>query len=350
MRNTLFTLLTTSTALLGVPALAQNAGEMPAKLREHLSDDQKTVWGGGAKEVSSYSGKIVPIVIDQLSSERLAGYNWGGPSEGTGMNAMKVTVNPTHLALGQADILQSLNGTQIPGTSWNYAFTVVQDDIADECLYMVTKSEYYTTWGHVLENAWDISISTGGEQSGSFGTLMGLQNRYPDLMDANITNVGGTVNIVQSVINGGESQFGFFVMRPDPENPIFEMINDNDLKLVPIIDFDIEDLYTFKSLKVSNSTWGGFGSEAKFHETACTKVQLITGDPKMLSPDQSKAKRRLEATIERASAIDGASFKEAVVGQFTSWKDYLDSVREIGGDKLDTMLKASKQKMDEMRN
>ncbi|MCA9355034.1 hypothetical protein KC865_00590, partial [Candidatus Kaiserbacteria bacterium] len=212
-------------AVISAPGLtmAANEGAVPASLKEHVSSDKKVVWGGGAKETSSYSGKIVPVVINELASERLAGYQWGGPSEGTVMNAMKVTVNPTHLALGQADILQALNGQSIPGTTWTYQFTPVQDDIADECLYMVTKSPHYETWGHVLENAWDIKIATGGEQSGSFGTLTKvLMDRYPALKDAEVSSVGSSSNIVQSVINGN-TNFGFFVMRPDPENKVFQM-------------------------------------------------------------------------------------------------------------------------------
>jgi hypothetical protein len=335
--------------LLATTAFAQNSGSVPGTLSAHVTDEKKVVWGGGAKKVSSYSGKIVPVVIDQLATEQLAGYSWGGPSEGTNMNAMKVTLNPTHLALGQADILSELNGETIPGTSWKYAFTVVQKDIADECLYMVTKSPHYKTWGHILENAWDIRISTGSELSGSFGTLNILMDRYSDLQDAEIVNAGGASDIVQSVINGN-TNFGFFVMRPDPENSVFELINDNDLSLVPVIDFDIEDLYSFKSLKVSNSTWGGFGKEAKYHETACTQVQLITGDPEMLPEEKSRDRRRLEATVKRASSLDGDSFKQEVVSQFTSWKDYLDSVRDISGDQLTAMLEASKQKINELTN
>lgn len=350
MRNTMkLALASTALTMITGAAMAQNEGAIPASLSQHLTDDDKIVWGGGAKESSSYSGKIVPVVIEKLDEVQMSGYTWGGPSDGSAMNAMKVTVNPTHLALCQADICSRLKGEPIPGTSWTYQFTVVQEDVADECLYMFTKSPNFTTWGHIVENAWDISIATGSELSGSYGTLtMNLMERYPALSDIEVINAGGGTAIVQAVLDDVAS-FGFIVMRPDPENAVFEMINDNDLHLVPVIDFDLEDLYTFKSLKVSNSTWGGFGAEAKYHETACTEVQVITGDPAMLSDAQSRSQRRLEATIERVEGrIDGAEFKQDVVAQFTSWKDYLDSVRDISGEKLQDLLEASKEKIESM--
>lgn len=311
---------------------------------DHSYDDPKLVWGGGPVAVSSYSGKIVPEVVRQLEKNLLGGYHWGGPSQGTAMNAARVTFNPTHLALGQADILSRLNGTQIPGTDMTYNFTVLQTDIGDECLYMVTKNPYYKTWGNVLENAWDISIATGGELSGSFGTLQSLMEIYPKLRDALVEHAGGTGDIVQSVVDG-KTTFGFFVMRPDPNNDVFEAIADNELALVPVVDFDLEDKYRFQSLKIAASGFFGTG-EGIYHETACTQIQVITGNPQMLTDDQSRYKRRLEATIKRVSTIDGPAFKQAVVGQFTTWHDYLSSVRDIGSERLQELLDASKDALD----
>lgn len=317
------------------PSLAQTAINRDA----NTFDNEKMIWGGGPKETSSYTGKIVPVIIDQMAKVRLAGYQWGGPSDGTAMNAMRVTLNPTHVALGQGDILESLNGTPIPGLDGvNYNFTTLKSDIGDECLYLVTKSPHYQTFGHVLENAWDISIATGSELSGSYGTLHILMDIYPDLQDVMVDHVGGAGDIVQSVVDD-TNPFGFFVMRADPKNSVFKTINDNNLTLVPVVDFDLEDIYTFKEVKVENAAWGGLAGKAKYLTTACTPIQVITGNPEVAD---GRSKRRLEATIERMQGVSDAALKEEVVSQFMSWSDYIESVRAIGADKAQELMQAAR--------
>jgi hypothetical protein len=79
-------------------------------------DPDRVVWGGGDPAKGSvYSAAYVPQLIKGLESERLPGYAWGGPTQGTVDNAERVTRNPTHLAVGQRDILMQLNGQTIEG-------------------------------------------------------------------------------------------------------------------------------------------------------------------------------------------------------------------------------------------
>ena len=103
------------------------------------ADNLKKVWGGGPPHASAYSGVYVPILIEQLSNQRLSGYQWGGLSAGTLQNVKTVHENPTHLALAQRDLLETLKA--------EYKFTVIKDDIGPECLYMVTKNIAYSNWG-----------------------------------------------------------------------------------------------------------------------------------------------------------------------------------------------------------
>lgn len=297
----------------------------------------KKVWGGGKQGASSYTDKIVPAVIGQLEGSRLGGYQWGGVSQGTVDNAGKVTANPTHLALGQMDILTRIKGKDA-GNGTTYQFTVLQENIGPECLYLVTKNKNYTSWGHVLGNAWDIIVATGGKLSGSFGTWETLAELYPDLQDAEVLNVGGTDKIVQAVSNGSAT-FGFFVMRPDPASAIFGKIAKEKMTLVPVVDFDLEGVYDFKSLKVA---YGGLFSSAKTHMTSCTTVALITGDPANPAVE-GKKKRRLDATIKRVGSISEASFQEAVTAQFGgTWKDFLDGFKEVSSAALKQAMEASK--------
>lgn len=302
----------------------------------------KVVWGGGKKKSSTYSGKYVPHVIDVLNQNRLSGYEWGGPSQGTVMNAELVTQNPTHLALGQLDILENLSGTPMPDGSGNYAFTILHKNIGPECLYAVTAQEGYSTWGHVLGNAWDLTIYTGGEKSGSYGTLKGLMEIYPDLEDVEVVHAGGNKAIIEAV-KTKPSSMGFFVMRPDPASSIFKDIDSAGLSLIPVVDFDLEDVYEFMTLKVAS---GGFFSDAKYHNTACTSVALITGDPASLDANDKKQKRqlrRLKATINRVRAVESDTLKP----NLSSWRDMWDSMKAMTKDAATDLMEASKKAMAE---
>ena len=52
----------------------------------------------------------------------------------------------------------------------------------------------------------------------------------------------------------------------------------------------------------------------------------------------------------RISAIPAEEFKQAVTEQFATWKDYLDSVRDIGSERLKTLLDETSAKIAELEN
>ncbi len=296
--------------------------------------DLKKVWGGGDPKSSTYSGKYVPHVIDILGQNRLSGYSWAGKSEGTTMNAQKVTENPTHLAVGQLDILRNLNGKPIPGGEGNYSFTILHENIGPEALFAITTNPNYKTWGDILSNAWDLTFYTGGAKSGSYGTLMGLMDIYPDLEDIEVVHAGGSMKIISAVKND-PSGFGFFVMRPDPNSDVFKAIDKAGLTMVPVVDFELEDLYEFMELKVAN---GGIFGKAKYHTTAVTSVALITGSLESVNP-KNKNYRRLQATIKRVGQLNQETLKPNLKG----WKDMFDSMKKIAGNKAKAMMEASKK-------
>src|SRR5690606_32382895 len=62
-------------------------------------DGTQIIWGGGKAGASVYTDVYVPHLVNILEQNRLAGYAWGGPSDGTVANALKVTQNPTNLAV-----------------------------------------------------------------------------------------------------------------------------------------------------------------------------------------------------------------------------------------------------------
>ncbi len=294
------------------------------------ANDLKKVWGGGPQHASAYSGVYVPILVDLLNSQRLSGYEWGGPSAGTLQNVKTVHENPTHLALAQSDLLEPLKET--------YKFTVIKDDIGPECLYMVTKHSTYSNWGHVVGNAWDLQVATGSQQSGSWGTWQRLVSAYPGLKDAGVQHMSNTIEIVKSVVSN-KAVFGFFVMRPDPKNQVFADIKKAGLNMIPVVDFDIEELgYKYLSLKVA---YGGVFSKPDVITTACTSVAVITGHPDHTDPSDSRVSKRLNATVQRMSALPDQDFKP----QSKSWRDMFDNLKLAAPDVVQSLKAKVKQTM-----
>lgn len=301
----------------------------------------KRIWGGGDPSSSTYSGKYVPHIIKILDENRLAGYEWAGKSEGTVMNAEMVTANPTHLAVGQLDILRNLKDTPMSNGTGNYAFTILHENIGPECLYAITAQKGYTTWGHVLGNAWDLTIFTGGAKSGSYGTLQGLMKIYPDMADAKVVNTGGTKEIIDRV-SRTPSSMGFIVMRPDPNSSIFKKIVDSGMSLIPVVDFELEGQYEFLNLKVAH---GGIFSGGEFHTTACTSVALITGDLSKVDQNDKRNYKRLKATIDRIGGMDADKMKP----DLSSWRDMWDSIKSASKQEISELGDASKAAFESLK-
>ena len=301
----------------------------------------KRVWGGGDPSSSTYSDAYVPHIIKILEENRLAGYTWAGKSESTVMNAEMITVNPTHLAVGQLDILRTLKDKPMPNGKGNYAFTILHENIGPECLYMITAQKGYTTWGHVLGNAWDLTILTDGVKSGSYLTLQGLIGTFPDLADVKIVNTSGAMEIINEV-SSNTSSLGFIVMRPDPDSALFKEIAELGLSLVPVVDFELEERYEFLDLKV---THGGLFSSGQFHTTACTSVALITGDISQVDKNDIRTYKRLEATIDRIGAVSMEKMKP----DLSSYRDMWDSIISASRQNISKIGDASKAALESLK-
>jgi hypothetical protein len=324
--QTLLRALSVSTVLASLASLSAFADDA----------NPKAVWGGGPKESSAYSGVYVPQVVKVLNDLNLTGYDWGGVSQGTVDNAERVTDHPTNLAVGQADILSLIQGKPIPGRQGdNYQFTVLQKSMGPECLYLISpKDKNYKTWGDFLADAWQMNLVTAGEKSGSFGTWKVLQSVFPEaLNDLPVKHVADNGAILGAVKDQKDT-VGFFVMRPDPDSDVFKTIADGGLKIVPVVDFELEGKYDFKSLKVASGWTGG-----TYVQTACTAVELIAGDPKNPKLVDPRDKRRVDETIKRVSSADAKAFRPDT----SSFADMWDSIAEFTGDKAKELMQASKE-------
>lgn len=309
-------------------------------LSARADDSLKVVWGGGPASSSAYTSVYVPKVIEVLDSQHLSGYAWGGVSQGTVANAEMVTDHPTHLAVGQLDIFGLIKDQPIPGREGeSYKFTILKPDLGPECLYLVTKDKNYKTFGDVVGNAWQLSVTTSGEKSGSFGTWKVLQGIYPDLKPVPVLHTNSIGDIIE-VVKQKADTVGFFVMRPDPESDVFRSIADSGLTIVPVVDFDLEDKYKFMTLKVAHG-WSG-GREV---QTACTTVALITGDPGSAKLADDIQKRRLAETVKRLGSVDQKSFQP----EASSWRDMWDSLAEFSTDKAKSLMEESKKALADLK-
>lgn len=308
------------------------------------ADDLKKVWGGGDPTVSAYSGTYVPLAIENLTKARLAGYQWGGKSDGCIANMQKVTDNPTHLAICQGDMVAS------EANMAAYKYTVVRSDLGFECLYAVTALPGYDNFGHVLGNAFDLTVHTTGAASGSMGSWARLKEIYPDLGDVTIVNHANDKEATEAAkadADKGVSSIAFFVKRPDPENATFEYIAKSKMSFIPIVDFDIEDKgYNFPELPVENAGWGALmGGKVKRVTTACMNIALITGDPSTLAADAANGvKKRLNETITRLKEQPASDWKPKE-GWFAKM---MNDIADTAPSKLAELKNAAKQTADNL--
>lgn len=306
-------------ALLPTSAAFAQGGPETIEVKENA----KLVWGGGAQASSTYSGKYVPQIIGTLANNRLGGYQWGGISEGTNFNVAMVRQNPTHIGLGQLDMVKDAEG-----------ITILHDNIGPECLYLVTNQPGYENFGHVLGNSWDLVVATGGELSGSYGTWQVLAGLYDELSDMPVNNVGGSSDIVDAVLKSSEPTVGFFVQRPDPNLEVFKKIEAEGMTYVPVVDFELENIYDFFDLKVANT--GTFGLDSKTVITACTSVALFTGVTDGL---EGRNLKRLEATIQRAQAADSGDFTPTT----RDFRDMLQGLKAAAGQQTRALMEAARE-------
>ncbi len=306
-------------------ALVVTASTVPS-----FADTTKIVWGGGNPSASTYTAKYVPTAIDALSKLRLAGYEWGGPTQGTLDNVERVRANPTHLAVGQADMVRGVEG-----------ITILHENVGPECLYVITKEEGYENLGHVIGNAWDLTVVTGGEKSGSFGTWQVMSGIYDDFADMPVVHAGSTDKII-SAVKKKSSSIGFFVMRPDPNSKVFEAIEDAGLNFIPVVDFALEEIYEFYSLKVAHSGFAGLGA-GQFVETACTSVSLFTGVPEAIEGVRDEVTgrdlKRLEATLKRVATADPEDFTPST----KDFSDMFSGMTKIASKRIAELGKSAKE-------
>ncbi len=335
--------------LFGATALVTIAIAMGGNFAYANEVGKREVHGGGKKESSFYSSTVVDTVINGLQENRITGYSWGGVSDGTIDNVDRVNKDPVDLGIGQLDILNGLirdaaASGEAPG------FHVLIENMGPECYYLATNNPGYSNFGHVLGNAFDITIATTGIKSGSFGSLNALAKVYPDLVSVEIKNYPDANAAVEAVANG-EANFVFFVQKPTPGSGPFQLIAEKGLTYVPVVDWEMEDLgLQFFELPVTSSefslsAWKSGGiKEGQKVATACTSIALFGGDAaKATGRDQ----KLIEAIAARVPAADAGDFS---LPQTTDWLAMIGGMVQLSTDKIGEFANAARDTVEDLRN
>ena len=250
-------------------------------------------------------------------------------SEGSGDNVAKVLATPTDIGLGQFDVVAAASDAN-PGQ-----LAVVDPGIGLECLYAVTSEER-------VENLRGLSprmpVALPPERSGSSETFRYLQTLDESLEGMrNITYHDSALAAVQSVAQG-DAALAFFVQFPNTRNPVFEAINDAELKFVPVINRPIlrrevagQSVYQPQEVVVTPAGLLGrlTGREPDKIVTTCMPVVLFTGDPELF-PEGSAERQDQQIIVQQLAAT------EAPTGG--DWTDIFRNAVSVSRDRVESLL------------
>jgi hypothetical protein len=178
--------------------------------------------------------------------------------------------------------------------------------IGDESLFIFGKPEILEavgSWIGVRENAFLLSIGLPGEKSGDaavFSSLKSVPNS--SLANLEVKMYADRPSLVAAVTSG-EVKFGFIAQVPNPENPLFSLINDSKLMIMGVIDPDMlmfGDTFKIKTVTVKNAKWFGLGGGAKQIETANVSVAILAVKPETL---EGRAKMIQEAAMSKIQGM-----------------------------------------------
>jgi hypothetical protein len=219
-------------------------------------------------------------------------------SQGSGDNAAKVLANPVDVGLGQFDVVAVI-AEENPG---RLAF--VDPGMGLECLYAVTSDPNITSLRGLPPR---MPVALPPEASGSSATFRYLQtldeslermrsiNYYPSAMDA-----------VQAVAKR-EAGLAFFVQFPNTENPVFQAINEANLRFIPVVNRQIlrrevggVQVYQPREVTVTPSSLLGrlSGRSGQSVVTSCTPVVLFTGDPQFFPEGSEQRQDQLDVLAQ----------------------------------------------------
>ncbi|MEL6746501.1 MAG: hypothetical protein AAFO79_01605 [Pseudomonadota bacterium] len=251
----------------------------------------------------AYFSNFCPPVSERLKQSQLD-YACN-PTAGSRENIERIADNPSEIGFAQADIY--LLESQIAGAE---KFQILRNDIARECLFIVTKNQEITSFGEVSALAEYVNFVLPPEQSGSAATFELLRQIDPNGLGKarNVTYARSTDEALDAALSQDDT-FTLFVQFPNGNNPRFKKIAEQKGAVVPVLDRAIlrqevrgEKIYFAQQTEIENPK---FVREAREVVTACTPIVLFTGASNLIEDDEARRDHQdLVRTVKAIPADD----------------------------------------------
>jgi hypothetical protein len=260
-------------------------------------------------------------------------------SEGSRENIRRVSGEPTQVGFTQFDVFE----LELQSTGSNADYAILRDDLARECLFMVTSNQDITNYGEVAALADQLSFVLPPENSGSAGTFEYLQQIDPDGLGrvrSGVTHADSTEDALAQALTN-ENTVALFVQFPDPKNERFKMIADKGGSIVPVIDRNIlrqevngQKIYYAEETEIELPKWN---KSAKKVVTACTPMVLFTGATERL--DDGNARKDQEDLIRTVKALKAEQLQPKVGFLASVWR----KTKALSAKSVEKMISASEK-------
>ena len=284
--------------------------------------------------IGVYQTRFCPLLQKALTKAQL-NYTCAA-SDGSIENIKRVAADPRQIGYAQLDVFTQEKAKR----GSKDTLTVIRADDVRECLFLVTRSKQFSSYGDVAAYAGKLRFILPPENSGSAATFRLLQQIDADGLGQGkaITYAKSTEDAVKQALSG-EDTFALFVQLADPATPVFKTINDLAGTMIPVIDRNIlrqqldgQKLYFAEETEIKNAKWVKSGAKVI---TACTPTVLFTGDPARVTDD--KARQDHKDMIATVKALKS----EELVPQQSFFAKMLKRTKELSAQSAETLMDLS---------
>ncbi len=291
----------------------------------------------GGKQ-GAYFGTFCPLLEKALKKSQFE--HKCVPSRGSRENMIRVSSNPAQVGFSQLDVY-ALEKSLLDGED---QFRTMRSDIAQECLFLVSKNKDLTNFGQVSANADKLNFILPPERSGSAGTFEFLQKIDPDgLGKASKSSYAvSTDEALAEVLESDDSSaITLFVQFPDPDNPRFKKIAEKGGHFIPVIDRNVlrqdiggEKIYFAQETEIVNPKWDKKSVKVI---TACTPMILFTGAPNRLPKGKERQEQKDLIKTVKAVPVEDLRPKKGLFSRL------LKQTKSLSAKGLEQVLDASEK-------
>lgn len=250
-----------------------------------------------------YHSVLCPLLKSQLDKAQLP-YACT-PSSGSRETLDRIAADPRQLGYAQFDVLAM--GREQRGAG---SVVIVRSDDMRECLFLATRNKQFSSYGDVQAYAHELRFILPPKESGAAETFAFLQQIDPDGLGRakSVTYAATAADAVRQAMSA-EDTLALFVQVPDTRTAPFQIVNEGDGQMIPVIDRNIlrqqiggQKVYFAEETEVSRAAWVKSG---KALVTACTPVAIVTGDPARVDGDKARQDHKdMIATVQKLKTED----------------------------------------------